>query len=115
MKFISYTTDFGPGNKGHGTMQAVALKICPDAKIIELATNIDSFNLKSGARIFEAVKYLPVGCHVCVVDPGVGTKRKAIIIRTKRGDYLIGPDNGVMLPAAQILGGIEKIHEITKI
>ncbi|MFH2106300.1 MAG: SAM-dependent chlorinase/fluorinase [Candidatus Micrarchaeota archaeon] len=113
MKLISYTTDFGPGNKGHGVMQAIAWNICQDARIIELATNVDGFNVGSGARAFEAVKYLPIGFHVCVVDPGVGTKRKAIIIKTRRGDYLIGPDNGVMVPAAELLGGIERLHEIT--
>ena len=113
MKLISYITDFGPGNKGHGAMQGIALKICPEARIVELATNVSSFDLRSGARIFEAVNYLPIGFHVCVVDPGVGTKRKAIIIKTKRGDYLIGPDNGVMLPAAEMLGGVVAVHEIT--
>ncbi|MDO8554247.1 MAG: SAM-dependent chlorinase/fluorinase [Candidatus Micrarchaeota archaeon] len=111
--FISFITDFGPSTKGSGVLMATALKICEDAHVIELASNIDSFDIRSGARILESVAYLPIGHHVCVVDPGVGTKRKAIIIKTKRGDYLIGPDNGVLISATWFLGGIEKVVEIT--
>ena len=110
---ISYSTDFGPGNKGHGIMRAVALEICPNAEIIELFTNVSDFNITEGARLFECVKWMPKGFHVCVVDPGVGTKRRPIIIETQRGDFLIGPDNGVLIPAARFLGGIKKAVEIT--
>ena len=113
MKFISFTTDFGAGSRGNGVLMATALNICPDARVVPLSTDIESFDRKSGARILEGAAYLPVGCHVCVVDPGVGTDRKAIAIKTKRGDYLIGPDNGILLPACEFLGGIEKIVEIT--
>lgn len=112
MKFISFITDFGPGSRGNGVLNAVALKICPDANVVYLA-DVESFNIKSGARLLEGVTHLPVGCHVCVVDPGVGTKRKAIAIKTKRGDYLVGPDNGVLLPACGLLGGMEMAVHIT--
>jgi len=61
----------------------------------------------------ETLNYIPVGFHVCVVDPGVGTKRKPIIIESGRGDYLVGPDNGVLIPATRFLGGIKKVVEIT--
>ncbi len=111
--FVSFSTDFGPGNKGHGVMKAVILERCPDAEVIELATNIHGFDIKDGAKNFEAVTWLPAGCHVCVVDPGVGTRRRAIVIETYRGDYLIGPDNGVLLPAAGFLEGIRAAYEIT--
>jgi S-adenosylmethionine hydrolase len=56
---------------------------------------------------------LLIGCHICVVDPGVGTDRRAIAIETQRGDILIGPDNGVLLPAAGFLGGIVRTHALT--
>src|SRR3989338_11480013 len=111
--FISFSTDFGPGNKGHGAMQGIAFKICPKARVIELSTNIPPFDIVAGAKVFEAVKWLSIGCHVCVVDPGVGTSRKGIAIQTKRGDYLIGPDNGVLRPAAEFLGGIIKAWELS--
>lgn len=111
--FISFITDFGPSTKGSGVLIATALKICEDAHIVELASNIDDFDISSGARCLESVAYLPIGYHVAIIDPGVGTKRHAIIIKTKRGDYLVGPDNGVLISTAQFLGGIEKAVKIT--
>jgi S-adenosylmethionine hydrolase len=53
------------------------------------------------------------GEHVCVVDPGVGTERHGLIIETGRGDHLIGPDNGVLIPATRFLGGITRVHRIS--
>lgn len=111
--FISLTSDFGVQSQGIGNMEGVILSIIPEANVVHLMHGLPDFDLRSGARTMEAVKYLPVGCHVCVVDPGVGTARKAIIVKTKRGDYLVGPDNGVLIPAARILG-VEKVVQITK-
>ena len=110
---ISISTDFGPGNKGIGVMEATILEICPEAQIIRLANDIPGFDIRSGARLLEALDYLPVGCHICVVDPGVGTERRGIIIETMRGDFLIGPDNGVLIPATRFLSGIARVHQIT--
>ena len=110
---ISLSTDFGPGNKGIGVMKAVILEICPDAQIIDLAHDITGFGVIPGARLLEATAYLPVGFHICVVDPSVGTSRKPLAIKTGRGDILIGPDNGVLIPATRFLGGIAAVHEIT--
>lgn len=110
---ISLTTDFGIQSQGIGCMHGVALGISPDANVIDLMHGLPDFDISAASRTMETVKYLPVGCHVCVVDPGVGTKRKAIIILTKRGDYLIGPDNGVLISAAKMLGGCERVVGIT--
>ncbi len=93
-------------------MKGTALKICPEANVVDLTHGVAPFDIKNGAREFEAISYFPVGFHVCVVDPGVGTDRKPIIIETARGDYLIGPDNGVLIPAANVLGGIMRVFEI---
>lgn len=112
-KFITLTSDFGVQSQGIGIMEGVALEINPDAHVIHLMHGLPDFNLHYAARTIETIKYLPIGFHVCVVDPGVGTKRRAIIIETKRGDFLIGPDNGVLLPATRFLEGIKKIVEIT--
>ena len=94
-------------------MEGVIFEINPDAKVIHLMHGLPDFNLSYAARALETANYLPVGCHVCVVDPGVGTKRMPIIIETKRGDFLVGPDNGVLIPGARFLGGIKKSVEIT--
>lgn len=111
--FISFTSDFGVQSQGIGIMEGVARTICPDAHIIHLTHGLPDYDLMTGARNLEAVNWLPIGFHVCVIDPGVGSKRKCLAIKCKRGDYLVGPDNGVLLPAARILGGIIKVVEIT--
>lgn len=110
---ISLTSDFGVQSQGIGNMEGVILGIVPDAHVIHLMHGLPDFDIKVGARTMEATQYLPVGFHVCVVDPGVGSSRRAIIIKVKRGDYLIGPDNGVLIPAVNVLGGCEKVVEIT--
>ncbi len=111
--FISLSSDFGVGTQGIGIMKAVIFQMCPDVKMIDLWHGIPDFEIMEGAWTMESVEQLPVGCHICVVDPGVGTDRMSIIIKTKRGDYLIGPDNGLLIPATRRLGGIEKVVEIT--
>lgn len=110
---ITLTSDFGVQTQGVGIMEAVAVEINPDAYVLHLMHGLPDFNLFYAARTMETINYIPVGCHVCVVDPGVGTKRKPIIIKAGRGDYLIGPDNGVLIPATRFLGGIKKAVEIT--
>lgn len=110
--FITLTSDFGVQTQGVGIMEAVALEINPDAHVIHLMHGLPDFNLFYAARTMETVSCLPIGHHVCVVDPGVGTKRKPIIIETGRGDFLIGPDNGILIPAARFLSGIKMAVEI---
>lgn len=112
MKLITLTSDFEKQSQGVGAMEAVAYEICPEAKVVHLMHGLPDFDIVMGARTIETVVFIPVGNHVCVVDPGVGTQRRGIIIQTKRGDYLIGPDNGVLIPAARRLG-IKKSVEIT--
>jgi S-adenosyl-L-methionine hydrolase (adenosine-forming) len=110
---ITLSSDFGVQSQGCGIMEAVALEINPDAHVIHLMHGLPDFNISYAARTLETLNYMPVGFHVMVVDPGVGTKRKPVIIQTGRGDQLIGPDNGVLLPATRFLGGIKMIVEIT--
>ena len=111
--FISLTSDFGVQSQGVAIMESVALEINPDAHVIHLMHGLPDFNLFYAARTMETICYMPIGFHVCVVDPGVGTRRKSVIINTGRGDFLIGPDNGVLIPATRFLGGIKKAVEIT--
>jgi len=112
---ISFTSDFGVQTQGIGIMEGVALEINPEAHIIHLMHGLPSFDLYYAARTMETTNYMPIGCHVCVVDPGVGTSRRQIIIQVGRGDYLIGPDNGVLIPATRFLKGMESVVEITNI
>ncbi len=109
--FVSLLSDFGVRDVSAGIMRAVVVGICPTATIVDLAHDIDKFAIRDGAlMLWGAAPYLPIGAHVAVIDPGVGTARKGIAIQTARGDYLVGPDNGLLMPAAARLGGITRAH-----
>jgi S-adenosylmethionine hydrolase len=103
--FISFLTDFGPDGPA-AICRGVMLSIAPEARIVDIGHSIRKYAIADGAYLMaSAVPYFPVGIHVGVVDPGVGTERLPIAIRTARGDVLIGPDNGLLMPAADKLGG----------
>lgn len=111
--FISLTSDFAVQSQSVGVMEATARSISPTAVVLHLMHGLPSYDTVAAARTMEAVEYLPVGSHVCICDPGVGSIRRAIAMETVRGDHLVGPDNGVLLPAARVLGGIRRVHELT--
>ncbi|MDO8527591.1 MAG: SAM-dependent chlorinase/fluorinase [Deltaproteobacteria bacterium] len=113
MTLITLSSDFGSGNIGCGAMEAAIHEIAPKAKVIHLCHSIPAFDIQEGARMLEGTAHLEKGIHVGVVDPGVGTSRRGIVIETKRGDFLIGPDNGLLRPAAEFLGGIKKVFELS--
>lgn len=102
---IGFLTDFGLDGAA-ATCRGVMLSICPDAQIVDICHTIRKYAISDGAFVLAAaLPYLPVGHHVAVVDPGVGTARRAVALRARRGDVLVGPDNGLLLPAADALGG----------
>src|SRR5689334_6941406 len=104
--FISFLTDFGPDGPA-AVCRGVMLSIAPDASIVDIAHGVRKFAIRDGAILLAmALPYFRVGVAVGVVDPGVGTERRAIAIRTNRGDLLVGPDNGLFRPVAAALGGI---------
>ncbi len=110
---ITFLTDFGL-NGATAACRGVMLSICRDAQIIDVGHDIRKFAIRDGAFLLRfALPYVPVGVHVGVVDPGVGTRRRPIGIRTGRGDVLIGPDNGLLPPAADALGGAVEARELT--
>lgn len=111
--FISLTSDFGVQSQGVGLMEGTILAICPSANVVHLMHGLPPFDLIAAARTLEQVQFLPIGAHVCVCDPGVGTSRKALVLKVNRGDYLIGPDNGILIPASTLLGGIVQANELT--
>jgi len=110
---ISMLSDFGSKDPYVAEMKAVILSICREASIIDISHEIEKFNIRMGAFILaQAAPYFPEGTiHVAVVDPGVGTERRPIIIETQRNLY-VGPDNGLLILAAQN-EGIKSIYEIT--
>jgi hypothetical protein len=103
---ISFLTDFGADGAA-AICRGVMLSIAPDAQILDISHAVRKFAIRDGAYLlWTAVPWLPIGVHVAVVDPGVGTARRPIAILTGRGDILVGPDNGLLMPAADALGGI---------
>ncbi len=108
---ITFTSDFGTSEEWVGVVKGVILSINPDALIVDISHHVPPFDIGKGAFIlFAALPHLPVGVHLAVVDPGVGTRRLAVVLACKRGDYLLGPDNGLLLPAAERLGGVERAY-----
>lgn len=111
--FVSLTSDWGVRDPSPAICHGVILSIAPEALIVDISHEIDKYNIRHGAlMLWCALPFLPIGAHVCVVDPGVGTSRRPIAIETGRGDYLVGPDNGVLLPGADRIGGIVRVHLI---
>src|SRR6186997_468288 len=109
--FLSLLTDFGARDPSAGIMHGVILGIAPDAAIVDISHEVRKYAIRDGALLLWcALPYLPVGFHVAVVDPGVGTARLPIAIATYRGDVLIGPDNGLLVGVAAKLGGIAEVH-----
>ncbi len=102
---ITFLTDFGPS--APAVCRGVMFGIAPDANIIDISHQVPRYSIREGAgTLVFALPHMPVGVHVAVVDPGVGTERLPIAIRAGRGDVLVGPDNGLLPPAADRLGGI---------
>jgi S-adenosylmethionine hydrolase len=108
---ITFLTDFGPA--APAVCRGVMFRICPDANVIDINHNVPRFSIREGAgSLVFALPHMPVGTHVAVVDPGVGTDRLPVALRVARGDVLIGPDNGLLLAAAEALGGIVEARAI---
>ncbi len=113
LSIITLTTDFGLRDPYVAEMKAVILDICPSVIIVDITHEIANFNIRMGSYVLaSATSYFPNGSiHVAVVDPGVGTPRQPIIIKTKRG-YFVGPDNGLLILASE-KQGITEIRQIT--
>ncbi|MBU7015689.1 MAG: SAM-dependent chlorinase/fluorinase [Theionarchaea archaeon] len=98
--FISLLSDFGLNQEYVGVCKAVLLSVCPGVDIVDICHNGSTFDIEEGALMLRNfVEYSPVGVHVAVVDPGVGTERRGIAVETERGDFLVGPDNGILIEA----------------
>jgi S-adenosylmethionine hydrolase len=105
---IGFLSDFGTDSAA-AICRGVILSIARDAQIVDIDHGVRKFAIGDGAfLLWAALPWLPIGTHLAVVDPGVGTARRPIGLRVARGDVLIGPDNGLLMPAASRLGGVEE-------
>jgi hypothetical protein len=111
--YITFLTDFGLEDDFVGVCHGVIARIAPEARVIDVTHGIAPQAVLQGAvALANAVPYLPVGVHLAVVDPGVGGDRRAVAIRTRDGRAFVGPDNGLLLLAADA-AGIDAAHELT--
>src|SRR6266568_8490816 len=111
---IVFMTDFGTANDAVAICKAVMLSIAPDARIMDITHRVTPYSIEEGARFLQSVTpYYPAGTvFVVVVDPGVGTSRKAIVVKSKKGQYFVLPDNGLITPVID-RDGLESAREIT--
>jgi S-adenosylmethionine hydrolase len=113
MTVITFLTDFGLQDDFVGTCHGVIAGIAPEARVIDVTHGISPQSILQGALVLRSTtRYMPVGVHLAVVDPGVGGQRRAVAIRTSDGRLFVGPDNGLLLLAADDLG-MDAAHELT--
>jgi len=112
-KILVFQTDFGVKDGAVAAMKGVAMGVSADLKIFDLTHEIPAYNIwEASYRLQQTAQYWPLGTvFVSVVDPGVGSERKSIVLKTKSGHYFVGPDNGQFTLVSQSLG-IAEIHEI---
>jgi S-adenosylmethionine hydrolase len=111
---IVFMTDFGTANDAVAICKAVMLQVAPDARIMDITHQVTPFSIEEGARfLYGVTPYYPANTvFVVVVDPGVGTSRKAVIVKTKKSQYFVLPDNGLISPVVE-RDGLEGAREIT--
>jgi S-adenosyl-L-methionine hydrolase (adenosine-forming) len=112
---ITFLSDYGLRDEFAGVVHAVIARICPEARVIDISHGVPRHDVLAGARLLlRALPYAPPGVHLAVVDPEVGARRRAIALRVAEDDrLLVGPDNGLLLPAAERFGGVVEAVEIS--
>jgi S-adenosylmethionine hydrolase len=112
--FLTFLTDFGLQDDFVGTCHGVMKRIAPEVQIIDITHGIAPQAVLQGAlTLANTLPFMPVGVHLAVVDPGVGGARRALALRDGAGRIHVGPDNGLLILAAERLGGIAEAHELT--
>jgi S-adenosyl-L-methionine hydrolase (adenosine-forming) len=110
---VTFLTDFGLQDDFVGTCHGVIATIAPDARVIDVTHGVRPGHVLQGALVLaNTLPYMPVGVHLAVVDPGVGSGRRALALRDGEGRLHVGPDNGLLLPAAERFGGVAASHEL---
>lgn len=112
---VSLLTDYGRDDDFVGVCHGVILSIAPEARIVDVTHGIPRHDIRRGAVLLRnALPYLPHGVHVAVVDPQVGTERRAVALRCADGQVLVGPDNGLLSLAWERAGGVELAVDVTR-
>lgn len=111
-KWITFLTDYGLENKFVGVCHGVMARIAPESRVLDVTHLVPRGDIRHGSEIFrQAIPYLPDAVHLTVIDPGVGTPRKPVVLMAGN-QLLVGPDNGLLLRAADELGGADAAYEL---
>jgi S-adenosylmethionine hydrolase len=111
--YVSFTTDYGLSDGFVAACHGQIARLAPPVRVIDVTHMIAPGDVTRGAAVLaQTVPYLPTAVHLAVVDPGVGTQRRAVVLQTPKG-LLVGPDNGLLIWAADALGGITSAHELS--
>ena len=114
MTVVTFLSDYGLDDDFVGVCHGVIARIAPQTRVIDVTHGIERHDVRSGALVLRrALEYLPAGVHLAVVDPGVGSARRAVALRCGDDDrLLVGPDNGLLWLAAERCGGVSEAVEI---
>jgi S-adenosyl-L-methionine hydrolase (adenosine-forming) len=111
---VTFLSDYGLEDEFVGVCHGVMLRIAPRIRIVDLHHNVLRQNIRHGAIVLQqSIRFMPDSVHLAVVDPSVGSNRHPIVIETGGDAVLVGPDNGLLLPAAETLGGIRHAYVIS--
>ncbi|HWD48112.1 MAG TPA: SAM-dependent chlorinase/fluorinase [Actinomycetota bacterium] len=110
--WITFTSDYGLEDHFVGVCHGVMARVAPRARVLDVSHAVAPQDVRQGALVLEqAMPYLPRAVHLAVVDPGVGTGRGMVAVQAG-GQALVGPDNGLLVWAAEALGGVERAHAL---
>jgi S-adenosyl-L-methionine hydrolase (adenosine-forming) len=114
---VSFLSDYGLDDEFVGVVTAVLRDLAPHVTVVDLTHGIRPFDVRGGSlALARAIPYVPEGIVLAVVDPGVGTDRRAVAIEVADGaGVLIGPDNGLLAPAVAVAGGAQRAVELTSV
>ena len=112
---VSLLTDYGLNDEFVGVMKCVITDMAPHVRITDITHGVPAFDVRAGSlALARAIQYVPDGVVIAVVDPGVGSARRAIAIEVSNGHgVLLGPDNGLLASAAAMAGGAERVFELS--
>ena len=114
---ISFLSDFGTADEFVGVVHSVINSIAPFVKVIDITHGVPHFDIRSGGlALARSAQYLSPGVVLAVVDPGVGTQRRAVAVEVGGGEsVLVGPDNGLLAPTVALVGGADRAVSLTEI
>jgi S-adenosyl-L-methionine hydrolase (adenosine-forming) len=111
--WITFLSDYGLDDNFVGVCHGVIARTAPQARVIDITHTIEPQDMRQGALVLaQSIAFMPDAVHLAVVDPGVGTRRRSIAIDAGPSVF-VGPDNGLLIWAAEAVGGIRRVHELT--